>query len=188
MTIAARVLEIFSVMDRKEVVPTEGFTLTDEFVGDGNTMKYSPQSSLVLGGFAVAAVLAALTVVLPSSAQASRVMLARPAAPATGTCSIEISTASLTPALAPDGSGGNILFNGTLASEPVCAKKAVVLYHNALQTGWSPANRCAIIQGTGPSDEIVTEITYIWNANPSVRVDGYGTMCHATTAVPAGPL
>jgi hypothetical protein len=187
MTIAARVLEIFSVMDRKEVVPTEGFTLTDEFVGDGNTMKYSPKWSLVLGGFATATVLTALTVVLPSSAQASRIF-ARPAAFNSGTCSIEISTVSLTPAIAYDGSGGNILFNGTLPSEPACAKKAVALYHNALNTGWSPANRCTIIQGTGPSDEIVTEITYIWNSNPSIRVDGYGTMCHPTVAVPAAAL
>jgi hypothetical protein len=151
-------------------------------------MKYSTQSSLVLGSFAAAAVLAALTIVLPSSAQASRVMLARQAAPNSGTCSIEISTVALTPAIVYDGSGGNILFNGTLPSEPACAKKAVALYHNALQTGWSPANRCAIIQGTGPSDEIVTEITYIWNSNPSIRVDGYGEMCHPTTPVPAAAL
>jgi hypothetical protein len=148
-------------------------------------MKYNLKWSLVLGAFVAAT---ALTAMLPSTALASRISFGPTGRPSSGTCTIEISTASLTPTLAPDGSGGNILFSGTLASEAACDKKTTALWNSSLQTGWSPANRCAIISQTGPSDEIVTEITYIWNSNPSIREDGYATMCHPTVDVAAPAL
>jgi hypothetical protein len=120
----------------------------------------------------------------PSGAQASRVIVA-PGHAASGTCVVEISTVSLTPSDTYDGSGGNTLFSGTAASEVACDHQAMAQWHQALSTGWSAANRCAIIAGTGYSDEILTEITYIWNSNPSVRSDGYAVMCHPTVNVAA---
>jgi hypothetical protein len=101
------------------------------------------------------------------------------------TCTIEISTVAFTPSEVYDGSGGNILFNGTKPSEARCDAEANAQYQHALQTGWSPTNRCAIISQTGYSDEIFTEITYIWNGNPSVRSDGYAVMCHHSVNVQA---
>jgi hypothetical protein len=95
-----------------------------------------------------------------------------------GTCTVEISTVAFTPLEAYDGSGGNILFSGSKPSEAKCDQEANMQYQQALNTGWSPTNRCAIISQTGYSDEIFTEITYIWNNNPSVRSDGYAVMCH----------
>jgi hypothetical protein len=112
--------------------------------------------------------------------------LAHPSIGAAGTCLVDISTVAYTPALALDGSGGNVLFNGTLASEHACIQQANSQWNTALANGWSPANRCLIIHSTGPSDEILTEITYSWNGGPTYRVDGYGTMCssHLKVAAP----
>jgi hypothetical protein len=146
-----------------------------------NNLKYSA----TLGGFVAAAVLTALSLAQPSSAQAARSLGAPAGHPSSGTCTVEISTVSLTPLDTYDGSGGNILFSGALPSEAACDKQAIAQWHTALSTGWSAANRCAIIAGTGPSDEILTEITYIWNSNASIREDGYAVMCHPTVDVPA---
>jgi hypothetical protein len=103
------------------------------------------------------------------------------------TCTIEISTVSLTPLVAYDGSGGNVLFSGPEPTETQCDHQAISQWNNALATGWSPANRCAIIAGTGPSDEILTEITYIYNGGPSVRSDGYAVMCSHSVNVSGVP-
>jgi hypothetical protein len=103
------------------------------------------------------------------------------------TCTIEISTVSLTPLVAYDGSGGNVLFSGPEPTEAQCDHQAIAQWNNALATGWSAANRCAIIAGTGPSDEILTEITYIYNGGPSVRSDGYAVMCSHTVNVSGVP-
>jgi hypothetical protein len=103
------------------------------------------------------------------------------------TCTIEISTVSLTPLVAYDGSGGNVLFSGPEPTEAKCDNEAISQWNNALATGWSPTNRCAIIAGTGPSDEILTEITYIYNNGPSVRSDGYAVMCSHTVNVSGVP-
>jgi hypothetical protein len=103
------------------------------------------------------------------------------------TCTVEISTVALTPLVVYDGSGGNILFSAPEPTEAKCDHEAIAQWNNALSTGWSPANRCAIIAGTGPSDEILTEITYIYNGNPSVRSDGYAVMCSHSVNVPNVP-
>jgi hypothetical protein len=103
------------------------------------------------------------------------------------TCTIEISTVAFTPLTVYDGSGGNILFSGPEATEAKCDHEAIVQWNNALSTGWSPTNRCLIIAGTGPYDEIFTEITYIYNGGPSVRSDGYAVMCQHSVNVPGVP-
>jgi hypothetical protein len=140
----------------------------------------------ILGGFVTVAAFASLgPLAQPTVANAARIIAAPAPHAVSGTCVVEISTIALTPLVTNDGSGGNVLFNGTKPNEPSCDREAIVQWRNALSTGWSPANRCAIISQTGYSDEILTEITYIWNGNPSVREDGYAIMCHPTADVNA---
>lgn len=104
---------------------------------------------------------------------------------AAGQCLVDISTIAYTPALAPDGSGGNVLFSGSEPNENACHQQALTQWSNALTTGWSPANRCLIIHATRPSDEILTEITYSWNGGPTIRSEGYGSMCSPHVKVSA---
>jgi len=145
-----------------------------------------PTLAALAGHFSMVAALALLATAI-SSATPIRVAGAASASPNSGTCTVEISTVALTPLDTYDGSGGNILFTGQEPTEAKCDHQAIVQWNNALSTGWSPANRCAIIAGTGPSDEILTEITYIYNGNPSVRSDGYAVMCSHSVNVPNVP-
>jgi hypothetical protein len=159
----------------------------EEFIIDWKrAMNRNLNESSILGGFVAVAVLAAVCAVAQPTVAKTATLSAKPMS---ATCTVEISIADFSPLVVSNGTGGNVLFSGSTSTEAQCDRMAITQYKQALATGWSAANRCTIAANAGhPSDELLVEITYIWNGNPSVREDGYAVMCQPTldvTGVPA---